>query len=128
MAATRVLLAGFVVVVSLNISSAQDAATNQVMRDKLQHSQNILAAIMTSDAASLDKESAALMRATELPAWSTFKSPEYLRQSAAFIRAIQDLRDSAKSRDMDAAALNYVSLTITCLQCHRHLKGVRNAD
>ena len=108
-------------------ASTQTPETGRVMRDKLTHSQKILEAIMTSDFALLDKESAALARVTELPAWSVLKTPEYLRQSAAFVRAIQDLRDAAKARDLDAATMDYLSLTLTCFQCHRHLKGVRIA-
>lgn len=115
------------VVALLGTTSAQTPATGRVMRDKLIHTQTILEAIMVSDYEALDRESAALARATELPAWSVLKSPEYLRQSAAFISAIHDLRDAAKVRDLDAAALNYMALTLTCLQCHKHLKGTRLA-
>ena len=106
---------------------AQTAGTGRVMRDKLTHAQRIMEAIMTSDFALLDRESAALVRATELPGWSVLKSPEYLRQSAAFVRANQDLRDAAKARDLDAAALDYMALTLTCFQCHKHIKGMRIA-
>ena len=116
------LLAGSVAAVP-----AQTPDTGRLMREKLTHSQKILEAIMTSDFASLQRESAALVRATELPAWSVLKSPEYLRQSAAFVRANQDLQDAAKARDLDAAALDYVALTLTCFQCHKHIKGIRIA-
>lgn len=115
------------VVALLGTTSAQTPATGRVMRDKLTHTQKILEAIMVSDYEALERESAALVRATELPAWSVLKSPEYMRQSAAFVSAINDLRDAAKVRDLDAAALNYMALTLTCFQCHKHLKGVRVA-
>lgn len=115
------------VVALLGTTSAQTPATGRVMRDKLTHTQKILEAIMVSDYEALERESAALVRATELPAWSVLKSPEYMRQSAAFVSAINDLSDAAKVRDLDAAALNYMALTLTCFQCHKHLKGVRVA-
>lgn len=108
--------------------AAQTPSTGRVMRDKLAHTQKILEAIMVSDYVALDRESAALVRATELPAWSVLNSPEYMRQSAAFVSAIQDLRDAARARDLDRATLEYMSLTLTCFQCHKHLKGVRVAD
>ena len=116
------LLAGSVATVP-----AQTPETGRLMRDKLTHSQRILEAIMTSDFASLQRESAAMVRATELPAWSVLKSPEYLRQSAAFVRANQDLQEAAQARDLDAAALDYMALTLTCFQCHKHIKGKRIA-
>ncbi|MFA5908567.1 MAG: hypothetical protein WC815_07315 [Vicinamibacterales bacterium] len=111
----------------MSAPSAQTPSTGRLMRDKLTHTNRILEAILTSDYESLDRESAALVRATELPAWSVLKSPEYLRQSAAFISAIQDLRDAAKARDLDTAALQYMSLSLTCFQCHKHIKGARIA-
>jgi hypothetical protein len=106
---------------------AQTPSTGRVMREKLTHSQNILEAIMTSNFASLERESALLEKATESPAWSVFNSPEYLRQSAAFVRATLDLGDAAKARDLDAAALHYMSLTLSCFQCHRYMKNTRMA-
>jgi hypothetical protein len=115
------------VVLGTVADSAQTPSTGRVMRDKLTHTQKILEAIMVSDFAALDRESAALSRATELPAWSVLKSAEYMRQSAAFVSAIEDLRDAARARDLDRAALEYMSLTLTCFQCHKHLKGVRIA-
>jgi hypothetical protein len=105
----------------------QTPATGRVMREKLTHSQRILEAIMISDYALLERESAALSRATEAPGWSVLKSPEYLRQSDAFVRATRDLVDAAKQRDLDAAAMHYVSLTLSCYQCHRYLKNARIA-
>jgi len=123
----RLILAAAILVVVGTVAPAQTPETGQVMRDKLVHSQRILEAIMTSHFALLDRESAALVRATELPAWSVLKTPEYLRHSAAFVRANQDLRDAAKARDLDAAAMSYVSLTVSCFQCHRHIKGARIA-
>jgi hypothetical protein len=121
------LLIAAMLAVSVATLPAQTAGTGRVMRDKLTHAQKIMEAIMTSDFALLDQESAALVRATELPAWSVLKSPEYLRQSAAFVLASQDLRDAAKARDLDAAALDYMALTLTCFQCHKHIKGMRIA-
>ena len=108
-------------------TGAQTAGTGRVMRDKLTHAQRILEAIMTSNYALLDRESAELVKATELSAWSVFKSPEYLRQSAAFERALLDLGDAAARKDLEAASFDYVSLTLTCFQCHRHFKGRRLA-
>jgi len=107
---------------------AQTPATGRLMRQKLAHSQKILEAILTSDFALLDRESAALAEATKSPAWSVLLySPEYIRQSGAFLRALDDLRDAAKGRDLDGAASNYVSLTLTCFQCHRYMKNRRLA-
>jgi hypothetical protein len=106
---------------------AQTAATGRLMQAKLAHSQKILEAILTSDFALLEQESNALGQVTKSPAWAVFYNPEYTRQSGAFLRAIDDLRDAAKGADLDGAASSYVSLTLSCFQCHRYMKNRRIA-
>ena len=98
------------------------------MREKLGHSQKILEAILTSNFALLDRESAALAKATEVPAWTVLQGPEYMRQSEAFLKALRELRDAAKGRDLDAAAQRYNTLTTSCFACHRYMKDRRLAD
>ena len=100
------ILSALVMVSGLEVP-AQTPATGRLMRVKLAHSQKILEAILTSDFALLDRESNALGQVTKSPAWSVFYSPEYKRQSGAFLRAIDDLRDAAKGMDLDGAASSY---------------------
>jgi hypothetical protein len=106
---------------------AQTPATGRLMRQKLAHSQKILEAILTSDFALPAQGGAALAQMTMAPAWAALYSPEYIRQSGAFLRAIDDLRDAAKGTDLEGAASSYVSLTLTCFQCHRYMKNKRLA-
>jgi hypothetical protein len=106
---------------------AQTPATARLMRMKLTHSQRVLEAILTSNYALLDRETSALAEVTKAPAWSVLYSPEYIRQSEAFLRALDDLRGAAKGTDLEGAASSYVSLTLTCFQCHRYMKNRRLA-
>ena len=105
--------------------SGQTIATKSLMREKLTHAENILDALMTSNFVLLQRESASLSAATRLPAWAVLKTPEYDRYSAEFARVADDLVEAAQRRDLDAAALRYVSLTLSCYQCHRYIKGAR---
>ena len=107
--------------------SGQTPATGRVMREKLGHSQKILEAILTSNFALLERESAALAKATESPAWTVLKGPEYMKRSDAFLRALRELTDAAKSHDLDTAAQRYNALTTTCFECHRAMKDRRLA-
>ena len=124
----RLFLVLFLVVLPSRAVPAQTPATKRVMREKLAHSQMILEAILTSNFALLDRESAALARATEDPAWTVLKGPEYLRQSEAFLKTLKELRDAAKDHDLDSAAERYTVLTMNCFGCHRYMKGRRLAD
>jgi len=53
---------------------------------------------------------------------------EYGRQSDAFLRATEELVAAAKQRDLDLAAMHYVSMTMSCYQCHRYIKNMRIAN
>jgi hypothetical protein len=113
---------GFVALLGVCTSADQVPALSKVMRAKLGHSQAILAGVITSNWASLDKESRALALSVRDPAWTAaLTEPEYLRHSDAFSRATQDLIEAAARRDLEAAANAHVALTLSCVQCHVYM-------
>ena len=48
----------------------------------------------------------------------------YSDENRKLRRAASDLGRAARVRDVDAAALAYVDLTLRCVRCHRMLGGV----
>lgn len=116
-----------VVAMASSGSAMQTAATGRLMREKLTHAQRVLEALTTSNLALLERESAALSEATKQLGWMVLKTPEYRRQSDAFLRTTEDLAAAAKQRDLDLAAMHYVSMTMSCYQCHRYIKNMRLA-
>jgi hypothetical protein len=105
--------------------SAQTPRMKQVMRGKLDHSQRILEAVVTSNWPLLDRESREMAMVVRDPAWSALTMPEYLRHSEAFLRATNDLTEAAKLRDLESASLGLISLTTSCVSCHRYLARAR---
>lgn len=105
--------------------TAQTVRLNQVMRAKLQHSQRILEAVVTSNWPLLENESKALVQITRDPAWSVLQFPEYVRHTSAFVRATDDLIESARLRDLEGASLGFVALSTSCVSCHRYLARAR---
>ena len=108
-------------------SHSQTLTTRRVMREKLAHTNRILEALTTSNLAVLERESVALLRITESPQWSEVNSAELRPYTDAFVNAIRELTESARRRDLDAAASQYGTLTMTCYQCHRYRKSSRIA-
>jgi len=106
-------------------SSAQAPPLNRVMRQKLDHAQQILGALVTSDWEQLERHGRELVRAAQEPAWAALKAPEYIRHSQAFLRATDDLIDAAKLRNIEAAARGFVSLSMSCVSCHRYMARSR---
>jgi cytochrome c556 len=108
-------------------ASAQTVVLKRLMQQKLDHSQVILAAVTMSNWAEMERQSEALSQITRDPAWMVLNTPEYARRSQAFVRAAEDLVDAARRRDLDAAPLAYVSMTLSCVQCHRYVARARIA-
>jgi len=109
------------------MSPAQGPRLNQVMRQKLEHAQKILAAVVTSDWVELETQSRELERLTNDPAWMVLKQPEYARHSTAFVKAIQTLHRAAAQRDLEATPKAYIDVTLQCVECHRYLARSRIA-
>jgi hypothetical protein len=109
------------------LNAAQGPELNAVMRRKLDETQKILEAVVKSDWVSLETHSRALEQLANDPRWTTLRYPEYAQHSAAFLRAIQQLRQAAMKRDLDRTPTAYADLTFTCVACHRYLARVRLA-
>ena len=115
------------VAVSLTGTFAQTPQLSKVMRAKLEQSQGLLAALVTSNWNDLARRTQELQRLTRDPAWSVMNSPPYASQAAAFLRAVEDLSQAAERRDGETAPLAYVSLTLTCVRCHQAVARSRLA-
>jgi hypothetical protein len=111
----------------LAASASQGPGLNRVMREKLNHTQRILEAVVTSDWASLETNSRELEQLTNDPRWMVLKYPEYARYSTAFVQAVQDLRRAAAQRDLEKTPQAYVAVTLKCVECHRYLARARLA-
>ena len=119
---------GFIAAMSLGASADQGSQLSRVMREKLGHSQAILGAVVTSNWRVLDRESRALAMAVRDPAWgATLIGPEYLRQSDAFSRALQDLIEASAKRDLELAGNAEIALTSSCIRCHLDMTRARLA-
>jgi hypothetical protein len=60
--------------------------------------------------------------------WKVVKTPRYETYSNDFRREAEDLIKAAKAKNVDAAALAYVDLTLTCVKCHKHVREERQTS
>ena len=109
--------------------SADDADDlKDIMRVKLKHAQNVLEALAVEDYDGMARNSQQLALLSQASAWQILETAEYLQQSTEFRRAANEITDAAKKRNLDAAAMAYVSMTIKCVNCHKYVRGVRTAQ
>jgi len=107
--------------------TAQTRQTKQVMRQKLTQSQQLLAALVTSNWASLASGSRELEALTRQPGWDVLREPEFNKQTLTFQRAIQALDDASKQRDQRMALTAYNGLVSACVECHNFVARSRIA-
>jgi hypothetical protein len=109
-------------------TAAQPSQLPQVMRLKLDHAQAVLRALALEDYAGLERAATELGALTKSASWGVLKTPEYRRHSADFLRETDNLAAAARAGDLNGATLDYAAMTVRCVQCHRHVKGVRAAN
>jgi cytochrome c556 len=98
-------------------------STKEFMREKLGHSQKVLEALALEDFFTLEQRSKKLSAMTQEAGWQAFQNPDYAQHSATFRQHANSLTKAAQDKDLDAATLAYVRLTMSCVDCHKHVRG-----
>ncbi len=135
-AASLVVMVGAVVVGGFALpgdaaKAVDQPAPNQVsefMKAKLKHAERVLEAVALEDFDLLAKESQAISLLTQEEQFQVLVTPEYLRQSVDFRRSADSLTKAARDKNIDAAALAYVDMTMKCVNCHKYVRDVRMAS
>jgi hypothetical protein len=104
---------------------AQSDKVSELMKKKLQHSQKVLEGIAVKDFKLIERNAEDLMQISKLAEWRVLKTPQYEVHSNDFRRTTEALIENAKKRNLDAAALNYVDMTLTCVRCHSYVREIR---
>lgn len=104
-------------------SGAQvQADLKPVMQRKLDYSKSLLEGLATEDLEEVARNAQALSLLSTESAWNVMVTDEYLRQSNAFRRSLEAVREGAKEGNVDRAALGYVEMTIRCVECHKYVR------
>ena len=98
-------------------------STKEFMREKLEHSQKVLGALATEDYFTLEKLSQRLSAMTQEADWQVFQNPDYVQFSANFRAHANALVKAAKDKNIDAATFAYVRMTMSCVDCHKSVRG-----
>ena len=98
-------------------------AHNTLMEKKLTSAQQVLAAIAREDHDSIAKQAQQLRLLSQEAAWNVLQTSEYIRLSEDFRNTTDQLQAAAKHENVDAVGLAFVKLSISCIDCHRHVKN-----
>jgi len=100
----------------------------ELMRRKLQNSQKVLEGVALNDYKLIEKHADELIQVSKEAEWKVIKTPQYETYSNDFRRTAETLVKNAKDKNLDAAALTYVELTLACVKCHKYVREVRMAS
>ena len=101
--------------------------TSEIMKEKLDYSHMILNGIATENYDLVLRNAENLSRLSQANAWRARQTPEYEILSAEFRRQADALAKAAKDRNIDAASLAYVQMTLSCVNCHKYMRGKKMA-
>ncbi|NBR84555.1 MAG: hypothetical protein EB141_06995 [Verrucomicrobia bacterium] len=95
------------------------------MKLKLESSQKVLEGIAVENFAAISANAQKLAVLSQAAGWQARQTPEYKQYTAEFRRHAEALQKAARDENLDAASVAYFQLTISCVNCHRHMRGVR---
>ena len=124
-----VLLMTFVIAASLSgvAQSRRSRVTKEFMRDKLELSQQVLEGLAMEDFDLITAKASKLSAMTQEADWRAFENPDYDRYSSDFRRHVEAVRKAAEARNLDGATLAYVKMTMSCVECHKFVRGKKVA-
>ncbi len=93
------------------------------MKKKLEYSEKILAGLANEDFEAIGKTARSMSALNQIEKWVRSSLPEYRAQLHIFQNANQQLIRMADDKNLDGAALAYVQLTLSCVNCHKVVRS-----
>ena len=93
------------------------------MKQKLSASQNILAGLTKEDYEAIEKNAQSMVVVGYLEKWVRSDIPGYQKMMRDFEYANKSLTLAAREKNLDGATIGYIQLTISCVQCHKLIRG-----
>jgi len=106
----------------------RDIQLRQFMRLKLQASNLILEGLVTEDFKKINQGATQLGKMSAAEKWRASNDPLYLQHSSDFRRLVDKLKKKAANDNLDACALIWLDVTMSCLECHEFVRSVLIAE
>jgi cytochrome c556 len=113
------------VLVLTALQTASQGPVEALMKAKAGYAHRLLDAVVRGELETVRDQAFRLKAVAETADWNVIDTPEYVRESEAFIRATDRLLQSAGSKNHEAVALAYVEITLSCVHCHRYVNANR---
>jgi len=93
------------------------------MKKKLEYSQDILSGLAMQDFEAIAKNAKLMQALSQIEEFVRGRNEDYQAQLKSFHFANRELIRLSEEENIDGAALAYVQLTLSCVNCHKHLRN-----
>jgi hypothetical protein len=111
------------------IAAPPDKSTmEKFMAQKLAAAQRTLEGVTKEDFELIRKMSVEMIALSRQEAWAAMASARFVQDTADFVTAVEFLDRMAEDKDPEGTSLGFMRLTMTCTNCHAHVRTARVAD
>ena len=100
----------------------ESKAMKQFMARKLAAAQRTLDGLARDDFELIGEMTTEMIDLSRHEAWERMASPRFVQDTVDFIAASEFLKRMAESKDSEGIALGFMRLTMTCTNCHSHVR------
>jgi hypothetical protein len=109
--------------VQVEIAAPPDKKTMETfMTRKLAAAQRALEGVARDDHALIQKATAEMIELSRQAAWEQMASYRFVQDTTDFVAAAEFLSRMADAKDVEGTSLGFMRLTMTCTNCHNHVR------
>lgn len=101
-------------------------SNQMLMRDKLAYASKALEGLSLEDYGKIAEAGDFMYMISKAASWHVIPTDEYVRLSKNFQEQSRDLKRHAEEKNLDAASLDYMRITHSCVQCHSYMRANRS--
>jgi hypothetical protein len=105
-----------------NKQGAAPTSNQVLMREKLTAANKALDGLAVEDFAKVAESAQMMAMISKAASWHVLTTDEYTRHSKNFQEQAADLERHARAKNLEAAALDYMRISLTCVQCHKYVR------
>ena len=120
--AALILASLFANTTSTYAQAGKESGVKEAMRQKVAYSQQVLVGITLEDYGIIANNAEKLVELSNKTNWYSRQVPEYELFLNEFRRKAQEVMEAGKQKNLDAASLAYVQMTLSCVSCHKFIR------
>lgn len=102
---------------------AKRESLKKFMHKKLAASSSILEGLSTENFDLISSGASEMKRLSAAEEWRVSNDAIYRQHSKEFQRVVADMEKNAQDKNLDGAALDWIQVTMSCIECHKWVRA-----